>query len=319
MLGVRARGLLSEYRSTLKSLDVEEPIDLGVHRPLAFALAKSAFPTRVTPNQLTVFSMLLGITSGALLFVGQGDLHVASAAMLFMSQIVDCSDGMLARMRHTSSDVGRMLDGVADTITLGSAVVGTVWCMVHAYATPTWLPFVVVFLSALTVQTSSLHTAGYDHYKNVFLRMTVQGSKDGEDLDDAEKRYAAAKERGLPLWGYGAFAIYLGYLKNLRRFLSWFDPNMTPDLKKLPAYSRESAEIYRQHALPLLRVWRGAFGVGSLVFGLSLFIALGHPEFFLAFRLVFLNAIFFFYLWPKQRRASEEAFRAIAKLPPDRV
>ena len=53
-------GIWSEYRSTRKPLEVEEPIDLALHRPLAFLVAKGAFLTSLAPNQLTILSMLMG-------------------------------------------------------------------------------------------------------------------------------------------------------------------------------------------------------------------------------------------------------------------
>ena len=76
----------------------------------------------------------------------------------------------------------------------------------------------------------------------------------------------------------------------------------------LPPYDPERAAIYKKHALPLMKIWRSAFGVGSLVFGLAIFNAFGRPDIFLLFRLVFLNAVFFGYLWPAQRRATRAAF-----------
>ena len=57
--GIRM-GIWSEYRSTRKPLEVEEPIDLALHRPLAFLVAKGAFLTSLAPNQLTILSMLMG-------------------------------------------------------------------------------------------------------------------------------------------------------------------------------------------------------------------------------------------------------------------
>ena len=63
------------------------------------------------------------------------------------------------------------------------------------------------------------------------------------------------------------------------------------------------------HTGRLLDVWRALFGVGSLVFGFALFVAFGHAELFVLYRLLVLNAVFFLWLMPAQRRAS----RAIAE------
>ena len=52
-------GFWSGYWQSLKSLDVEEPIDLYVHRPLAYLLARALLPTPVSPNLVTLGPMAL--------------------------------------------------------------------------------------------------------------------------------------------------------------------------------------------------------------------------------------------------------------------
>ncbi len=301
--------LLSEYRSSLKAVDVEEPIDLVLHRPLAFGVAKLSLPTPLTPNHLTGISIVLGVTGGILLMVGELWSQLAGAALLFLSQVVDCSDGMLARMRKSSSDLGRMLDGVADMFVLLTGSLGSIVVMARLYPSPWYVPVAITVLSIATMHTSSFHTTAYDHYKNVYLRMIVPGTRDEEDLEGALLRKQKADAEGPGLITRIAFFTYVGYLKNQRKFFEWFDPAMTTRAGVLPAYDPMRAEIYKKHALPLMRVWRAVFGVGSMVFGLALFNAFGRPDLYLGFRLLVLNGIFFFYLWPAQRRATRLAFQ----------
>ena len=60
-------GFWSGYWQSLKSLDVEEPVDVYVHRPLAYVLAKLLLPTPVSPNLVTIASMVVGVYAGVLL------------------------------------------------------------------------------------------------------------------------------------------------------------------------------------------------------------------------------------------------------------
>jgi hypothetical protein len=39
----------------------------------------------------------------------------------------------------------------------------------------------VVALAVTTAFTSAFHSAGYDHYKNVYMRLTIPGSMEGEE------------------------------------------------------------------------------------------------------------------------------------------
>jgi hypothetical protein len=291
-------GLREQYRATLKCLEVEESIDLVMHRPLAFVVARLAYRASLTPNQLTALSVVLGVAGGTMLFVGRWYAPLVAAGLLFLSQVVDCSDGMLARM----------LDGTSDAVTMVAAVVGSVYLIIQRYPGPPYVPVVILVLAYLTVQTTMMHTTAYDHYKNVFVRMTVRGTSDSEDVEQAVERHALVRGQRQGLVLRFAWWLYVGYLKRQRRFLRWFDPHTVTRMGMLPPWDQAVADGYRRRALGPMRVWRSAFGVGALVFGFALFNAVGRPELLIPFRLVLMNLVFFLYLMPAQRRASREAF-----------
>jgi hypothetical protein len=304
-------GFWSAYQSSLKSRDVEEPIDLWVHRRAGYAIARLAFPTGISPNKITALSIVSGALAGAA-FCIPFPLHLPIGALwLFFSTVLDCADGQLARMRGSASAAGRMLDGVGDGITLLAVVTGTSVVLFRMYKTPPWCGFSILGLTALTVLTSSFHTAGYDHYKNLYLRLTCPDAREGEDLEAASLRYEAASAQSSSIGNRAPFLFYLGYLKWQRAFLRWFDPYTVVRLDTLPGFDAAKAAIYKKHALAPMRIWRSFFGIGSLVFGLALLNALGRPDVVVAFRLLVLNAVFFFYLGPLQRQASRKAFEEL--------
>lgn len=69
--------------------------------------------TRVTPNALTAFSLLLGMVSAALLAIN----WLPEAAVLFyVSFMIDCVDGKIARLKGTGTPFGLWLDYVGDRI-----------------------------------------------------------------------------------------------------------------------------------------------------------------------------------------------------------
>jgi phosphatidylglycerophosphate synthase len=308
--------LLAEYRASLKSPAVEEPIDLFVHRPLAFVIAKLAAHTPATPNHLTATSMALGCVAGLTLFAPDPRAPVLGALLLFLSQVIDCSDGMLARIRGGGSPLGRMLDGCADSFTMLFAVAGTLHLMLAKLPSRTgWQPLALTALTVLAAYTTSLHTSGYDYYKNLYLRVTIPGSTEGEDVERASARCERAKRYGTSLLERTVGSVYLGYLRSQRRLIAWFDPVALVRLDALPGHEPARAAEFERHMRPLMWVWRTLFGVGSLVFGLALFLALGHPELFLLFRLLILNAVFFLYLLPGQRAATRRAWTALGVAP----
>jgi phosphatidylglycerophosphate synthase len=306
------------YKSSLKPLEVEEPIDVWVHRPLAYLLARAAYPTPVSPNAITFMSIVFGLAAGASL-VGAFPHHMQiGGACIFLSAVFDCADGQLARMRKTSSAFGRMLDGAADLVVACAAVGGGIWVVFTKYQQPLWLGATALALSIVTAVTGSFHTAMYDHYKNVFLRFTSETYKEGEDYQAAIDRYRQRSGRE-SLGAKLAWPIYVFYVKSQMNYVHAFDPYTSARLSLFPPYSRDGAAIYRRHAGGLMRLWRGFFGFGSLVFGLALATALNVLEWYMLARLLLLNSLFYGYMRPRQRRASAAAFRELGLALPDQA
>lgn len=299
------------YFRSLKPLEVEEPIDVWVHRPPAYVLARMLMPTPVSPNLVTAFSILLGCAAGAAIFAPfRGHLPVAGL-LVFGSAVLDCADGQLARLRKSSSAFGRMLDGVADLVVSTVVVGGGAWLVLRKYHDPAWVFAVAGALTLITIVTGSFHTTMYDQFKNVFLRMTHPSYREGEDLEAAERRFREQRAQmsfGLKL----AWGIYFFYMRSQRDYADKFDPAARRLLLEYPEYSARNAAIYRKHAGRVMRVWRNYFGFGSLVFGLAVSIGLDVTEYYLLFRLILLNAGFYAYLRPEQRRASARALAEMA-------
>jgi len=298
------------YWQSLKPLEVEEPVDVWVHRPLAYLLAKLLLPTRISPNAVTVASILFGLSAlGCML--AQFPLHMPVAGLcVFLSAVADCADGQLARMRRSSSALGRMLDGVADFV-VSIAVVGGGAFVVLREHSGSWWEFIVWALAiAATGVTGSFHTASYDHYKNLFLRMTHPRYQEGEDLETALKRHEASKATA-SLWMRVAWAIYLYYLRSQVDYIRKFDPNTTCAWNQLPAYSPTLGAIYGKHNARLMRQWRAWFGFGSLTFGLAVATATNYLGLYLILRGILLNIWYFAYMLPLQRAASRDAFEEV--------
>jgi phosphatidylglycerophosphate synthase len=309
-------GFWSGYRASLKPLEVEEPIDVYLHRPLAYVLARACYSLPVSPDAITALSIVAGIISAvSLLLVFPYHMQVGGL-FLFGSAVLDCADGQLARMRGTSSIFGRMLDGTADLFTVGAVAPATAYVIWRSLEAPLWVKGTVLVLSCITMVTTSFHTTMYDHYKNVFLRLTGP-YQEGEDYEAARERYRANASRSLV--EKISFPIYLFYLKNQRDYVMKFDPWTSVRLNLFPPYEPARGAIYRALAGRAMRVWRSVLGFGSMVFGLALFNALAHPEYYLVYRLVVMNAVFYLYMKPLQRRVSREAFRKMNLALPDQA
>ena len=69
----------------------------------------------MTPIQLTLVAMFIGIAGGALLYSER--LGWLAFAFLIIYGIFDSADGQLARMTGQVTELGRVLDGVSGYVT----------------------------------------------------------------------------------------------------------------------------------------------------------------------------------------------------------
>ncbi|MEW9546843.1 CDP-alcohol phosphatidyltransferase family protein [Nonomuraea sp. NPDC050783] len=69
--------------------------------------------TRITPNGLTVLSLVLGAASAACFAMNH---LVAGAVVFYLSFMIDCVDGKIARLKGTGTPFGLWLDYVGDRI-----------------------------------------------------------------------------------------------------------------------------------------------------------------------------------------------------------
>lgn len=301
------------YWKSLKPLEVEEPIDVYVHRPIAYLLARVVLPTPITPNLITLGSIALGVAAFVFMLESfEGHLVYAGAA-IFLSAVFDCADGQLARMRGTSSALGRMLDGCADLVVSAVVVGGGSYLIWQKYADTWWQGGLALAFALLTVITGSRQTAMYDHYKNLYLRITHPSYREGEDYESALARYREAR-KDTTFWLRIAWTIYLFYVKAQFDYIRKFDPNTWISLSGDAPHDDEHARLYRLHAGGLMRLWRWFFGFGSLVFGMSVSVALSVVDYYMLFRLTVLNALFYGYMMPRQREASRKARADIAAI-----
>ncbi|MFO0574377.1 MAG: CDP-alcohol phosphatidyltransferase family protein [Polyangia bacterium] len=114
------------YRRSLKPQDLR--FNNWVCRPPAAVLVYLLRSTRVTPNQVTFFSLFVHLCGCAsLLFWRQPAGLWAAAFIGYLAFVLDCVDGQLARITGKTSTVGSYLDFLVDELkafTLIAAVAG---------------------------------------------------------------------------------------------------------------------------------------------------------------------------------------------------
>jgi Phosphatidylglycerophosphate synthase len=88
-------------------------IDRYLNRPVGRLLSKLLIHTSISPNTVSVVSILIGVASAP--FFASGDF-VTGALLLQLCAIVDCVDGELARALFKQSPLGKWLDIGGDQV-----------------------------------------------------------------------------------------------------------------------------------------------------------------------------------------------------------
>jgi hypothetical protein len=253
---------ISEYRRSLKLPEVEEIFDLYFYRPLAFAFVKAIYRTNITPNQLTVVSMLIGIMGGVCFGLGHAAAATVGALLYGLSIVLDCSDGQLARLKKNGTRLGRILDGLIDYVVSLAVYLG-----IGIGLAPESGDHRIWWLLLLAAGLSNLfHSAVLDYYRNRFTDC-VQGAGNTEDDDfqsfKQEYEELAGEKSKRPR--KAAIWLYLRYLTLQKKLtVNWDD-------SKLPKVAGE--DFYRRNKVAL-RLWTflGSTTQGTLLIITSLLV-----------------------------------------------
>lgn len=129
---VAAKKLLSQWPKK-----TDGPISRLINRPLSTRITQILVNTPVTPNQVSVVTLILGLAAGWLAAMGGYGNWLATGLLFQVASILDGTDGELATLTYQGSEFGAWVDTICDNVSY------------------------IVFLVGLTV---GVHTAGLPSY-----------------------------------------------------------------------------------------------------------------------------------------------------------
>lgn len=197
--------LFSEYKSSLKAVEVEEIFDLILYRPLAFLFVKATYSTNLTPDRVSVAALLIGSTAGILFGFGTYTFLVIGAMLYFTSNVLDCADGQIARLKKNGTKVGRIVDGVVDYVVSTVVFIGISIGLTHQYHAHDinlwgntflmWYPVTYIWVIGILGGISSAAQAFYfDFYRNKFLEIVYDKAtniiEEIRDYEDEQKKFS---------------------------------------------------------------------------------------------------------------------------------
>lgn len=85
-------------------------------RHISTRLTPVLLPWPITPNQLTVASLILGLIGAGLFVAGSWFLDIIGGVLMVASYVLDNCDGEVARIKGLSSEFGARLDDIVDSV-----------------------------------------------------------------------------------------------------------------------------------------------------------------------------------------------------------
>ena len=112
--------------------DTEGFMSRHLERKISLALTRDLVDTSVTPNQMTLVSVVIGLV-GALYFLPEGRAYHVSGALLFwLHSVLDGCDGEIARLKFLESRFGGLLDFLGDNVVHSAVFV----CIAYSSGAP---------------------------------------------------------------------------------------------------------------------------------------------------------------------------------------
>jgi phosphatidylglycerophosphate synthase len=311
-----------KYRATLKSAETEDWLDLHVIRPFCYYCAVFFAKFDIHPNTVTIWSMIVGAASAW--FFAQGSFvygdnahgdttlglvyNIIAIVLLMIADVLDCTDGQLARMTGKKSRMGRILDGVAGFawfIPIYHVLVYRFYLhhdiefsLLGIADTPqnVWIATAVVYALGLIAGFAGL--AGQqrlaDYYIQVHL-FFLKGEK-GAELDNSKRQqeiYDQMTPETHSLAERYFQKSYIDYTKKQEAVTPQFQRLMAKLREKFGSTDNLPAEVreeFRQKSLPVI-FWNGLLTFNFRESWLFLFCLLDIPIAHFVFEIVFMGLL----------------------------
>ncbi|MDE6164052.1 MAG: CDP-alcohol phosphatidyltransferase family protein, partial [Muribaculaceae bacterium] len=179
--------LKENYRSTLKSSDTEETIDLCFYRPVGYMWALIAKKLGIHPNTITIASIFLGVGAGVMMYYNDLWINMLGMVLLVWANSYDSADGQLARMTKQYSQLGRILDGVAGDIWFAAIYVAICLREPHTSLFFNQYPWLIWVMAVSAGFCHGKQAAMADTYRQFHL-LFVNGKSELDNSADLKKQ-----------------------------------------------------------------------------------------------------------------------------------
>ena len=186
--------------ASYKSQDTEEFFDKIFTKPLGYLFTRFFIHIGWTPNMVTILSMFIGVAGGVMFYPRSFGWNLFGVILVIIANILDSTDGQMARLTGQRSALGRILDGMSSTLWYIAMYIA-ICCKLQNQPIPFapahtwgWIIWAIAIVCGLLGHAQQCTMA--DRYRNIHLFFLK--NKHGDELQRSEditrERLALPKE-----------------------------------------------------------------------------------------------------------------------------
>ena len=174
--------------ASYKSIDTEEPFDKIFTKPMGYLFTRFFIHIGWTPNMVTILSMFIGVAGGIMFYPDSFGWNLFGVLLVILANILDSTDGQMARLTGQKSALGRILDGMSSTLWYIAMYIA-VCCKLQNDPIPFchgrawgWIIWAIAIVCGLLGHAQQCTMA--DRYRNIHLFFLK--NKHGDELHRSE-------------------------------------------------------------------------------------------------------------------------------------
>lgn len=248
-----------------KAFEIEELVDIYFYRRAGYVVARGARVLGLSPNAVSILAGVVGALGGAL--VSRPRWALAGVGLLVLHGVIDSADGQLARMTGTTSELGRVLDGLAGYATHIALYLGLITRMA-----PTCGWHAAIGWASVAGLCTAIHAQLYDYHRTAYAGFAIRGRVPSELLTPMVSGVLGPLVRG--------YASMQRALLGTHRVVE----------QRIASEARDGAvtdgdrRLYRACFYRAVRGWN-LLGDNVRRFAIATCVLAGHPQWFIGFTL----------------------------------
>jgi phosphatidylglycerophosphate synthase len=263
-----------------RTAEIEETTNLYFIHPMAGRLVPLFARMHVGPNAVSLTGLVFGLLAGFAYYHYQSPLWDATGFVMMIAwHVMDGADGQLARLTHSQSHLGKVLDGISDQSTFAAVYTALALALGREYGD--WLWALVIAAAACHLVQAATYEAQRQEYD-----LWGCGRRSQQPARAAVGTAPVAPE----LLGRLDRLFYVVLSFPAARVMGRIRATMTAALERQPEREALIRKRYRDTFAPLLRQW-SVLSANYRTLGIFACALLKAPQYYFWFTLIGFNVI----------------------------